>query len=348
MVDSITITESDELYLARPGGLAVADNGDFYVVDYFANHFVRFDRSGEPVRVYGGFGHGPGEFGSMGQGLIIFDTIVGALDYSPRGFHFFERESGRYLGTRRIAGTPTAAKVVDGTAWIGNIDLERGQGVAVWDLEADPPRSGEGADEELRSGFAALPQEYIESEMLRGTWGIVHTSAWDDTVLVGFAGSPFLLEYTHDGVLRDTIFLPARRRKGVPPDFADRLEQGREHYSEKFAMASALFGLSRAGNGDLIVVHFDSELDPANRIDSRVYVSVLSADLRRVCVDREIPTSSASQPVVTLRGDTLYVLEQHLSESEVGEAVTTLKSYRIDATDCEWLPTGSAELTYRG
>lgn len=344
LLDSIVLVESEETYLARPGGLAVDDDGDFYVVDYFANHFVRFDRLGAPVRVYGG----PGEFGSIGEGIFVVDSVVGALDYDPRSFHLFDRRSGAFIDTHRIVGTPSVVSVDGERVWVGNIDIDRGFGVVVWDLDQDGLESKATEGDPFRSTFAALPSEYHESPMLRGTWTMVHTEAWGDTVVVGFAGSPFLLEYARDGTVRDTIYLPARHRTGVPPDFGDRLERGRESFSEKFTMASGLFGLSRTRNGNLVAIHFDSELHSGNRITSRVFASILSPDRSRACVDREVPTSTASQPVVTLRGDTLFVLEQHLPESGAGEAVTTLKSYRIDDSTCEWLSTRSPELAYRG
>ena len=137
----------------------------------------------------------------------------------------------------------------------------------------------------------------------------------------------------------DSVSLPVRYRRGIPPTLVEELRGRRFDARKLFGSVSGLYGLSRTPDGHFVAVHLDPTLHSGNRITGRLFVSLLSPDRSRACVDREISVSDVSQPLVALRGETLYVVEQHV-EGESGSS-TTVTTYRVTPEGCDWTPTRS-------
>lgn len=339
-VARITLQESADLYVARPGGLAVDRRGHFLLTDFFQKWIVEFDEGGRFVARFGAPGRGPGEFNAIGETVLALDSIVGAADYRSRVFHFFDRGSRRYVGSRRVNGVATTGKVVDGTVWLANLNTDTRLGMSVWPLADE--RIGEASAQlpPVEANLVPLPAEYLRSEPLRGTYPLAHAAPWADSALVGFAAAPLLVVVGRNGAVLDSVSIPARRRRGIPEGIVREMNGPRFDVRKLFRSLSGLYGLSRTAGGHFVAVHLDPELHGGNRITGRLFVSLLSADRRRACVDREIPVSQVSQPIVALRGDTVYVLEQHV-RGESG-AATTVTTYRVTPEGCTWLPTHRA------
>lgn len=334
-VARLTLQESADNYIARPGGLAVDERGHVLLTDFFQKWIVEFDGSGRFVGRFGAPGRGPGEFNAIGETVLAFDSIVGAADYRARLFHFFDRGTRRYLGSRRVNGVASTGKVVDGTVWLANLNASTRLGMSVWPLAGE--RIGEGSAElpPVEANLVPLPAEYLGSEPLRGTYPLAHAAPWADSALVGFAAAPVLVVVGRNGAVRDSVSIPATRRRGIPDGIVQELNGPRFDVQKLFRSLSGLYGLSRTADGQFVAVHIDPELHSGNRITGRLFVSLISADRRRACVDREIPVSQVSQPIVALRGDSVHVLEQHV-RGESGSA-TTVTTYRVTADGCEWL-----------
>jgi hypothetical protein len=332
----VTLQETPEVYVARPGGVAVDGRGRVLLTDFFQKWIVEFDGSGRFVARYGAPGRGPGEFNAIGETVLATDSLVGASDYRSRAFHFFDRSSRRYVGSRRMSGHAATGKIVNGTAWLTNVNAKTRLGMSVW------PLSGERIDERsaglppVEANLVPLPAEYIQSEPLRGTYSLAHAAPWADSALVGFAAGPYLVVVDRAGAVLDSVAVPVARRRGIPDGIVQDLDRSRFNAAALFQRLSGLYGLSRTANGHFVAVHIDPELHGGNRITGRLFVSLLSPDRRRACVDREIPVSQVSQPVVTLRGDSVFVVEQHL-QGESGS--TTVTTYRVTPEGCAWLPT---------
>lgn len=332
----VTLEESAEVFVARPGGLAVDGRG-FFLTDYFQKWIVEFDRSGRFVARYGAPGRGPGEFNAIGETVLVTDSLVGAADYRIRSFHFFDRGSRRYVGSRRVNGLATTGRMVNGTAWLTNVNTKTRLGMSVW------PLSGERIDERsaalppVEANLVPLPAEYMESEPLRGTYSLGFAAPWADSALVGFAAGPHLVVVDGRGVVRDSVAIPVARRRGIPAGIVQDLAGSRFDAAALFRRLSGLYGLSRTADGHFVAVHIDPELHGGNRITGRLFVSLLSPDRGRACVDREIPVSQVSQPLVALQGDSIFVVEQHVKGES--NSATTVATYRVTPEGCDWIST---------
>ena len=320
----VVLEESDSLYLSSPGDFAIdPDDGSFYVADAFAGHVLQVDRRGRPVRVFGKKGRGPGEFSQVALMFAHGPHLV-VEDVGLQRFSRFGRQSGVFERSLRHGGILGDAVVTGDTAWLGLQNMDRGTGVARWDLRSDSLEY-----------LVPVPAEYRASPPLAGIFNGVSLAAWADTLLVGFQGSDELYLYSTRGEPLDTVAVPVRRRKGVPDDVAARLQK--LDYPGMFGALSALFDLARLPDGRVALVHFDQQL-AGPRIIADVYVTLLSADRRSACVDEKLPLSRDTQPRTAFRGDTLFVLEQTLTAA--GQPRTAIAAYRVSAGACRWTPVG--------
>lgn len=317
----MTVDETDTLYLGKPGDFTVdPQDGSFFVSDIFAGRTVQIDRSGSPVRTYGRKGRGPGEFSQPGLafrhgGEVFID------DGGPRVFKVFHRSNGEFKRTHPREGILTSVRLEGDTAWLGLQNLERGTGVGRWDLKNDSI-----------AYLVSLPEEYTASRPLAGIFNLVSLARWGDTLAVGFAGSNELYLYTSSGKPVDTVTVPARRRRSVPEDITSRLEE--MSFPEMFSAFSPLFNLARLSDGRVALVHYDQNIT-GRAISADVYVTVLSADRRRACVDQKLPVTRDMQPRTAFRGDTLFVLEQKVADQT--HATTSITGYLLSSDSCRWV-----------
>lgn len=68
-------------------------------------------------------------------------------------------------------------------------------------------------------------------------------------------------------------------------------------------------------------------------LSALIFVSLLSNDHRRACVDTQIPISAGLLPATQMRGDTLFVLAQR---DIGGKPTATISLYRITNKGCVW------------
>jgi hypothetical protein len=321
---TVRVEESDTAYLGRPSEFSVEPtDGSFYVADRFFGRVVRIGRDGRVLRTYGRKGAGPGELVDVGHpfavGGRLFVTDVGRGHLSE-----FNASTGAFRRNYRYQGMLTSAEPgPDGNVWLGLQNAESRTGAAHWSAGTDTFRH-----------FAGLPLTYRQSQPLAGIYTGVSVTSWADTVLVGYQGSDDLVLFSTGGHTLDTLRVPVARRRGVPADIVARLEK--LQFPEMFRTASFLFAARRLPSGELGLVHFDQEIE-GRSITSTVYVSALSADLRRACVDALLPATPDAQPHVSFRGDTLFVLEQRLDPVS-DRPVTTISAHRVSTRRCRWIP----------
>jgi hypothetical protein len=139
----------------------------------------------------------------------------------------------------------------------------------------------------------------------------------------------------------DSLGLPSRLRKGVPTDVEVRLL--RATAEEQFGMVSSLWGLYPLPSRALLLAHLDLTLHPGFRfpvragerlpIHRRLFISTVSLDRRAVCPDAEIPISGEVTPALSMRGDTLLVLDQ---SSDTPDAPLVILKFRVRDDHCRW------------
>ena len=136
----------------------------------------------------------------------------------------------------------------------------------------------------------------------------------------------------------ETADIPVARRKGVPPDLRERIYIERIPFREQLENSSGLRQLSpRPGGGFLFTHHDDTALkmEPMPVLTARVWVGILSPDLSKACVDAPVPRDFDIRPMEIYRGDTLFVLDRRIDDSE--KLQTWILMYLVSDEGCDWL-----------
>lgn len=335
-LDSVRLAEADSLYLGNPYALAVDPyDGSFYVSDFFADRVLRFARDGSLVRTYGRPGSGPGEFRTPTLVFVVDESTVAAADNEQALIHLFDRGSGVLVRSVKYQGRlgSTVPIALGSTLWMASRDRARGTSALAWDRRTDSVRY-----------VVPLPAAYRASMRGMGRYAAFHAmgvlTAWADTLLVGMRGRNELLVATADGRVVDTLDVPVSRRRGVPEDVQETIDDAKISARDLFRTASALDQVFRRADGSLVLVHHDADLEgqlPGGLITARVFVSIVSPDRRRACIDTELPVSQDARPIEGFRGDTLFLLDRRIVGEERVE--TRISSYLLDTSSCGWVPT---------
>ena len=340
-VDSIPLEASDRVYLGNPFNLVVDTlDGSFLVSDFFEDRVLRFGRDGRVVQSYGRPGPGPGEFSDLGPTFVLGDSVIVGTDDRRKVFQLFSRDDGDYLGAYRYSGriglggvSVTARGVV-----FASRDLVKRTIAAVWPYP-----------DSAIAYVVPLPEPYVRSATRQdggiGRFAAFHSmgsvAAWEDTMLVAMSGLNEAYLATTAGRVLDTLHVPAVRRRGVPDDIQQRLDDW-GFRSAGFELSSAIRGFHRLGSGEIVVIHHDEVLkgvQPTGTISGDIYVTVVARDRQTACVDGLVPHWTEMRAVHTVARDTLFLLDRRLNASEDG-LETLVRAYRIDTEGCMWLPVG--------
>lgn len=79
------------------------------------------------------------------------------------------------------------------------------------------------------------------------------------------------------------------------------------------------------------------KMEPMPVLTAKVWVGVLSPDLKKACVDAPVPRDFEIRPMETFRGDTLFVLDRRIDDTE--KLQTWIVMYLVSDEECEWLST---------
>lgn len=333
LVDSLILEETDAVFVGKTAGLAVDDRRRFLVVDAVANALFEFDSIGRFVRRYGAAGRGPGEFRGIGDAVLSqSDGQLTLTDFSLRRVTTFNRDDGRLMGTRAFEGKLGGLAGADGRMWYGLFDPDNARAIAVEHVAGLVTTD----TTPVQASLVAIPEEYLTVEPLNGIYGFASVVAWADTAFVGFAASPFLLLVTADGVIVDTVPLPARTRRGVPANLVAILSDVRRRPSEMYSAASGLMRLHRRSDGSVVTIHHDTKI-AGRLLSARVFAGVISPDRSRACMDAEIPVSSDVIPWTAMQDDLLFVLD-HVVDDDAPRPRLMVRAYRLDTSECSWTP----------
>ena len=336
-VDSVLLAESDGIYLGNPFSLLPdTSDGSFLISDFFEDRILRYDRDGRFRQMYGRPGPGPGEFLDISAAFQLNDTLVVGADDRRRLLHLFHRDDGRHLASYRYTGRLGMGRynVLEDGVVMPSRHIETLTTVAVWRYP------GQGIDH-----VVPLPKEYVRSALRRdgaiGRFAAFHSPgsvvAWSDTLLAAMSGLNQIFVAKLDGSILDTLSPPPSRRRGVPSDIQQTLDD--PMFGEPYEASSMLTGLHRLSTGETVVFHHDEVLvgeQPHGTVKADIWVTVISADRKKACVDGLVPHSREMRPIHSVAQDTIFLLDRRLNEAE--DALDSwVRLYRIDTSGCTWV-----------
>jgi hypothetical protein len=321
---TVSLAQNDSAFIAQPIALAIdPGDGSYYVADAFTRRATRWSRQGELLAAYGGAGAGPGELNGLWSVWVLDSTVV-LIDGWMHQFKLYSRRTGAFIRTRNFTGMPwlIVSPQQGDTIWFGAPNTDRHTALLRWDTRADSLAT-----------FAKLPTVFFKDRRLGHFLG-VPLALWHDTLLVGF--SPLGLRLLDmKGDVLDTLVVPVKYRRGWSEEGFRGIDLRDGPAIE--SAASTVFDLQRLPNGEIVVVYYDYRLRETSHANTAlaasIFVSLLSRDLRRACVDTELPVQSELAPAIQMRGDTLFVVSQDASGDSPR---TSVALFRVTDDGCMW------------
>ena len=335
--DTLILQEDAEHYVSAPISVLQEPDGSLLISDVFANAILQFDSAGRFVRAFGGPGQGPGEF--MGVGPVMrAGGLVIAVDMTGMELEVFDYRTGETVGAigLRPGVRITCMTEVGDSLWISGMDPDNWMSVGTVLATELPSLAQAGSDDSLQLDRIAAPSPYQTNPIMFGALATVFLDVGESDMVVGFAGTPFLL-LSRAGEPVDTLHLQPRLRRGAPAE-EDVRSPTQAMDPLLFANEISVLGpLSRDEDGNIIVVHTDLRVErtPARPqvSEATIHVSSLSPDGTVQCADTPVPTASTGLPRVSLDGSLLLVVDQIPAAG--GEVSTVLRRFEVNPSTCD-------------
>lgn len=307
VLDTILLEEPDTAFLALPTSLGQSAGGDIFVTDKVLGQVFRYDHEGRLLGIIGRKGKGPGEFESPRGLTFVEDSLLVVYDPGQRRLQWMTFDGtlvDSVIELRLALGRMSAE--TNGVIWLGTKSPNSSHALLRWDPRARDTVS-----------VLHLPDIYTEYPVMVVLGGAV-PSVSDSDLAVGFG--PYQYVYMADpktGALRDSIFIPAKRRKRISKDILQMASEG--NGGGVLNGAAALIALGVLSSGSIAVIHIEVESRPPV-FNAVAWLTVVDASGSPLCVDSPVPVIGESAPIFEFLGDTLLVLDR----VDVVDAVQTV------------------------
>lgn len=328
LLDSLVLEVPDSAALGTFSYITRERSGGFLISDVGRGRLLRYGSDGALRQVIGRFGAGPGEFrgASVARGLHQ-DSILAVVDPGRQYFAFLDHESGAPLGGMSVPFREA------GQTWTEK-DGEVVFGVQAATFLVGRLRPGEG----LFTPIGQTPARLLANMFLFLSYGRVEAIPHGNGYLVMVPTVQGLHLLDSAGVPVGMVDIPVRRRRGKPADLLDNPPAP----GGAMQLAGSVDGaMARLPNGSIAILNLDvtfEDAPPAAPRSIKYYVSILSPDLARACVDLEVPhDSTVTGPWPTFVDSDLLITSDRIEGDSVR---TVVYRYGIDTAMCDWVRTG--------
>ena len=234
--DSIILQETGEDFVAAPTGMLPGPDESFLIPDLFANRVFQFDADGKLVRAFGRPGQGPGEFTRVVDVGFASDSVFVVLDALALELEVFDFHTGEHIGAVGIEAHEhlSSMSLVGDSVWFAGMNSEGWKAVGVVSVDELVAMARQGAEAKRVSFLdrVDVPGVYVMNPRMFGSLGRAVLDVGASDLLVGFAGTAFLMRFVQ-GAVADTLWLAhrrSRRKSAMPryahPDFGHRCAEG--------------------------------------------------------------------------------------------------------------------------
>lgn len=332
LVDSTVLVDSDTNPLgAYTSFFARSAAGMTYVGDQQHKRIAVFGLDGRRLRDIGHAGSGPGEFQAPAAvGLIAADSILVVIDQAQRTMSLFDAKTGRLIHSLIVP-----------FEWGGQDWVTRPHQV-LFATSLSPTmlvRWNLLTDSIVR--FAPVPRGLLQNAAVYLSHGQANVAEVDGGFAMLLPTDPGARILDDTGSERGVVIVPVARRAGEPADIVER--QRKLPHSRRYdIIGSSADGIRRLSTGELLLAHLDVErlgdADHGRFGNYRLYVSIISPDYKRACVDGLVPVRSDAAIVPAFAGDTMFVITRTVTDDN--QVINTAIGFLIDTDRCDWRPTG--------
>lgn len=317
ILDSAVLAEPDSAPIAQPVELLVRDE-DVFVADQASRRVYRYSRAGELLQIVGHPGRGPGEFEAPFRMVAVGDSMLVVAERGRKVLAMFDVSSGEHRLDVPHEGSVYGLAATESGVAVGNVNPDGWTALGSW-------KPGMGAVH----SYGRMPLNLLEVATLPPMKMSIAVTPSPRGIGVLFSNVDSLFVYDDSGSVVERTSVPRARRRGEPGDAEERSRLARD-VPARYEVLSTAAAIQYLSVGHWAAVHFDFSL-AGSRLTAIVWVSVLARDGSWSCVDASLPVSDDGMPSVRFNGDTLFVLDQLVTESG---AKTRLRSWLIDAAAC--------------
>ena len=332
-LDPVRVQETDSLFLSRPSGIVLGAGGHVFVTEARETRILDIGPSGRIERVFGRSGRGPGEFVSPSSMTMSGDTLLAVYDHSTKRVTLIDiprwtLRSVFPLLAQRIPAIRFGGRDLLLSNW--DFETNTSIGRAVESSGTVDERQG------VIPSLGAQTQLMISGAFWNSTFAPV-----GDEIFAMYEVSNSLYRWNRGERVAREVVLPIVRRRGIPPGLFESLIRD---------PASATMARVWDRSMPLVIAPVTADIVAIVTMDIKVdgetwsaihHVTLYDHRRERVCADLPIPASRVKVaagrdplPPVTIRGDTVALLEQ--AESSSGDPIQLLRRYRIEPAQCEW------------
>lgn len=330
---ALALHEPDSAPIGNLTFLSRAPDGEFFITDLDRGRVLRFAPDGQLVGTLGRPGTGPGEFRLPAVTGVVADSLLAVSDVSLRRLSLFRLSTGAFFRT-----VPLPVQDI-GHTWTAQGDtvvLAAHLAPALvlrWQLGSDSITTLGTTPGRL---LKALPVT-----IRHGRSDVIPTASG---YLAQLPTEPGLHLLDRSGRLTGFVRIPWHDRRGEPDDLVEqqtrRLDQGGPTAYQPVGSLTA--GLQRLPNGQIEAVHLDVDMGPGGSpldfVNYRYYVSLISPDLDRACVDALAPLPGDLISLPAFQGDSIFFFVRTVGDDD--RVRSELRGFEVSDRGCRWEPTG--------
>lgn len=337
LVDSLVVADPDTFPGRQdPPIVARSGRGDLFIA--VRDGVLHFGEDGRFIRVIGVAGEGPGELRDVaGFGALPGDSVLAVVAAGRSRIVLFRLSDGAPLGEVTVAEPFNAGL---GWAVVGDTLV-----IPTY-MSTGPFRRWAIGSETVRTWGAPPPSSREGGSRAYMVGGIPSAAPFAGAVVALYPADSALVVHDASGAIVRRVVLPTVRRRMLAADVEEQVRAGIAERPPRFVYPGPLvLGLHRLPDGRYVTVHLEFTAEPGDdpmRLeysDVHYWVSLVSADLSRACVDGEIPDPPADVIRPIFFGDTVALLVRSLDGD--GEPRSVLRQYRVTDAGCGWVGVGS-------
>lgn len=321
LIDSVSVRESSAVQVNKVGDVGVSYTRT-YIADPDEWRVLEVSRQGAITRTFGRRGQGPGEFEKPGSIAATFEELY-VMDYSLRRVNVFSVASGKFVRSFPLNAFLPTLTFHANELYAASFD--EGRKTSVIRLSPTGNFLGyEGVIPEIGRRLPMLLQPFPHQAVAVSPWTVYMVSELANS----------LYSWPKNGGVVTELAIPVRARRGANPEKFEQMvrdpqKAGAIAYDHSLPVAMAMLG-----NDSLVLATYDP-VYKQGKFSGQYHVSVLDVAARRACVDVPIPVSAEPLARVALPGSRITVVQQVVVG---GDAVTTIRRYRINPSACKWVP----------
>jgi hypothetical protein len=323
-IDSIRLAETDSVYLGLPTAMIVTPR-EIIASDAISGRVLRFGSNGSLRGTFGTHrGQGPGEFVVPGAMTLLGDSAIVIADWQLERLNVFRRSDGQFSRSIPALGLAYSMTTRGDSVLIGMYGRADSTSSAILYPSADTL---------YRRG--RVPDEYRQSAGIRTVHPYISVATTGEHFLTGFTGSNSIYDATGTAAPK-SFAVPTLLRRAMPePEEMVRRFETNLSDSAIASMGSTLVALYGMQGSKVVALNLDVTVNK-QLITAQGWASVLNMQDRTACVDAKVPSFGTGKPVFDVVADTLFVLDQRITEADTPES--WVFRYRIDDSKCDWKP----------